>query len=405
MRFYTSTHLLHHSTVSGGCPSGRFGVAKSVASGLSESTLKLRGGNSNESKKSINDGDNFSHVSSYGSFAKGINFLESQNGKEFLVLENYQGTAPGIAGETYTLIDWQYWNSLGDETGDQHWIQVWKQYDEITNQDGEYDDSSFDDNFAAYKSKHGQLMQVKFNEADTAVTTGTPTLTIEEDQNKEDLGIQVTIRQIMRGAKNNIWFLGDPESYFTALGEDSLVVEAGEYYVEFYTAYGDSSGYIKVEDGKITPPSKPSTDPKPATDVKMASATSAKVLVDNKSVDFEAYIIDNSNYIKLRDFAYAISGTNKQFEVSWDPQKGAINLISNKSYSPNGSELGKGYGKATSAALNKSKIYKDEAEVNLTAYTINGNNYFKLRDLADAFHIEVTWDGATSTIGIDTSGN
>lgn len=332
-------------------------------------------------------------------FAKGIKFLKSQNGNDFVAVENYQGTAPGVAGKTYTLIDWQYWNSLGDETSDQHWEQVWGQYDKIINQGGEYDDSSFEDNFAAYKSKHGQLMQVKFNEADTAVITGTTTLTIEEDQNKEDLGIQVTIRKIMRGAKNNIWFLGDPESYMTALGEDSLIVEPGEYYVEFYTPSGDHSGYIKVKDGKITTP------PKPATDSKTASPTSAKVLVNNKSVAFEAYTINNSNYIKLRDFAYAISGTKKQFQVSWDPQKDAINLISNQSYSPNGSELGKGDGKSKVAVLNESKIYKDEAEVNLTAYTINDNNYFKLRDLADAFDIEVTWDGATSTIGIDTSGD
>ena len=42
------------------------------------------------------------------------------------------------------------------------------------------------------------------------------------------------------------------------------------------------------------------------------------------------------------------------------------------------------------------------------AYNIKGNNYFKLRDLAQAVNnteknFEVTWDGATNTVGIDTS--
>jgi hypothetical protein len=40
--------------------------------------------------------------------------------------------------------------------------------------------------------------------------------------------------------------------------------------------------------------------------------------------------------------------------------------------------------------------------IKLTAYTINGNNFFKLRDLTQAFNIGVTWDGATQTVGIDT---
>lgn len=53
--------------------------------------------------------------------------------------------------------------------------------------------------------------------------------------------------------------------------------------------------------------------------------------------------------------------------------------------------------------LNKSEIYKDGQKVNIKAYTIDGNNFFKLRDLASAFDIAVTWDDATSTIGIDTS--
>ena len=76
-------------------------------------------------------------------------------------------------------------------------------------------------------------------------------------------------------------------------------------------------------------------------------------------------------------------------------------MISNQGYST--TELSKGDGLEKTALLNISKIYKDGAEVSLTAYTIEGNNYFKLRDIAKAFDIGVTWDGATNTVGIDTS--
>ena len=53
--------------------------------------------------------------------------------------------------------------------------------------------------------------------------------------------------------------------------------------------------------------------------------------------------------------------------------------------------------------LNKFSIYKDNVELKLIAYGIDGNNYFKLRDIMEVFGIGVTYDSATKTIGIDTS--
>ena len=134
-----------------------------------------------------------------------------------------------------------------------------------------------------------------------------------------------------------------------------------------------------------------------------ANPTSSKVIVNGKAVTFEAYTINGNNYFKLRDIAQAVNKTEKNFEVKWDSKNNAINLISNKPYTPVGGELAKGDGKAKVAKPTTSKIYKDGKEISLTAYTINDNNYFKLRDIAKAFNIGVTWDGTTNTIGIDTS--
>ncbi len=39
----------------------------------------------------------------------------------------------------------------------------------------------------------------------------------------------------------------------------------------------------------------------------------------------------------------------------------------------------------------------------LTAYTINGNNYFKLRDLGKLLDFGVGWDNNTRTISINTN--
>lgn len=151
---------------------------------------------------------------------------------------------------------------------------------------------------------------------------------------------------------------------------------------------------------------KPETQTKPNKPETLsveAIPTSSKVLVNGTPIQFDAYNINNNNYFKLRDLAQAVNKTDKNFEVTWDGKNNAINLISKTTYTSAGGELVKGDGKAKAATISTAKIFKDGKEIPLTAYTINGNNYFRLRDIAKAFDIGVTWDGTTNTVGIDTS--
>ena len=62
-----------------------------------------------------------------------------------------------------------------------------------------------------------------------------------------------------------------------------------------------------------------------------------------------------------------------------------------------------GDGANKTAESSTSIIYKDGEIIELLAYKIGGNNYFKLRDIGKVFDFAVTWDGKTQTIGIDTS--
>lgn len=135
-----------------------------------------------------------------------------------------------------------------------------------------------------------------------------------------------------------------------------------------------------------------------------AALTASKVLVNGKAIAFEAYNIDGSNYFKLRDIAMVVNGTEKQFEVGWDGAKNAINLTTNKVYTPTSGELTVSANPTSKEAKpTNSKIYVDGKEAQLTAYNIGGSNYFKLRDIAKVIDFGVTWDGKTNTIGIDTS--
>lgn len=134
-----------------------------------------------------------------------------------------------------------------------------------------------------------------------------------------------------------------------------------------------------------------------------AKLNNSKVLVNGEEIVFDAYTIENYNYFKLRDLAKILSGTKKQFEVLWNEELKNIELLSNKPYTEIGNELTLGDGTDKIGIKNNSKIYKDGELLDLKAYTIGNNNYFKLRDITETFDIGLTWDPNSKTIGIDTS--
>lgn len=158
----------------------------------------------------------------------------------------------------------------------------------------------------------------------------------------------------------------------------------------------------KAADSSSEAPAQPEKPAVPAAPAP-ATPTSAKVLVNGESKAFDAYEIGGSNFFKLRDLAYVLSGTEKQFEVGWDGAASAISLTSGQAYTPVGGEMaGKGAG-AQTAKPSAAKIILDGKEISLTAYEIGGNNYFKLRDIGETFGFGIGWDGESQTITIDTS--
>ncbi|MBE7031118.1 MAG: hypothetical protein E7409_06810 [Ruminococcaceae bacterium] len=159
------------------------------------------------------------------------------------------------------------------------------------------------------------------------------------------------------------------------------------------TIYGYLLGYYPPQAATV-----PQTDAP-----QQANYTGAKILVNGKQVAPEVYNINDNNYFKLRDLAKLVSGSGKQFEVTYDNARNAINLMSGKAYTTVGGELAAGDGSGKTATPNASPVFKNGASLALAAYTIDGYNYFKLRDICRAFDIGVTWDEATQTVGIDTS--
>lgn len=211
---------------------------------------------------------------------------------------------------------------------------------------------------------------------------------------------------------NLFWTIDGQEKENVEVGKTAsakLMKRYGGYTCDLYYvfSFGDANNatttIYKVTDGAAAPAAEPAPAATPAKSV-TAAASASKVLVNGKQVSFEAYNIGGSNYFKLRDIAMAVNGTAKNFEVGWDKENNAIKLIPGTAYTTAGGELVVSANPAAKqAALSTAKVYLNDSEVQLTAYNIGGNNYFKLRDVGQALGMTITWDAQTSTIGIDTS--
>lgn len=144
------------------------------------------------------------------------------------------------------------------------------------------------------------------------------------------------------------------------------------------------------------------TAPAMAVESTAVKPSTTKLTLDGKPVDCTAYVINGNNYFKLRDLAALLDGTNAQFEVSFDAGKKEAQLTTGQSYTPVGGELSGSVQSAT-AGVSDWKLVVDSAPAECAKYVINGNHFFKLRDLGELLGFEVDYDEATNTASITTA--
>ena len=126
----------------------------------------------------------------------------------------------------------------------------------------------------------------------------------------------------------------------------------------------------------------------------LAALMSTDVIINGRQVEFYAYEIYGNNFFRLRDLAYALNGTEKQFDVTWNGSLGAVAITSGQSYTVIGGEmaLGNSTGSFTPTPSN-SRFMLDGEEITLTSYLINGNNFVRLRDVGAVLDFWVGFDG------------
>ena len=133
------------------------------------------------------------------------------------------------------------------------------------------------------------------------------------------------------------------------------------------------------------------------------TGSNVKIIADGKVFNCGAYNILGNNFFKLRDVAFMVNGSGKQFEIKWNQSAGAMEIVKNSPYTVVGGEISLSTGEKKKAlGYNPAPVFCDGYEVFLEMYNIDGNNYIKLRDLAKLIDFGVEWSEGDNCIVINT---
>ena len=140
-----------------------------------------------------------------------------------------------------------------------------------------------------------------------------------------------------------------------------------------------------------------------STSVKIQPSTHV-VTVDGERVDPQGYNINGYNFYKLRDIAYILNGTDSQFNVTWDGANNRIILTDDAAYQEVGGDMTSSVSaEIKNVSESDSTIVLDGKTLSLTGYRINGNNYYKIRDVGSALGFSVDFDPETEIVLIGSA--
>jgi beta-lactamase regulating signal transducer with metallopeptidase domain len=139
-----------------------------------------------------------------------------------------------------------------------------------------------------------------------------------------------------------------------------------------------------------------------ASDTEIVRAT-VNLRVDGVQYRLGAYNFERTNFVKLRDVAFLLNDSEKQFSISFDNATRQIVITTGAEYTPLGSEMQQQAETNVRAIKNSVRVMRDGELSELYAYTIGGHNYFCLRELSALLNFNVTWDSILRTVSVNTS--
>lgn len=142
--------------------------------------------------------------------------------------------------------------------------------------------------------------------------------------------------------------------------------------------------------------------------------------INDKHIAFPAYYSGGENYIKLRDIAAMLNGTEKQFDIEYRQQTRSTHLIPQQSYTPVGGEFSAIYDpnndepspyptpdwnivQLTLGRYSLATLYVEDTPHQLYAYNIGGHQYVRIYDLANILNLKLQASDDFRQVLIDTT--
>ena len=126
----------------------------------------------------------------------------------------------------------------------------------------------------------------------------------------------------------------------------------------------------------------------------------ASVSVNGKQTKLPAYNIDGNNYVRVRDAAVLLLGTESGFDVQWNEGLRRVELQSRTVYEPLGTENEPlPAGSRTTQSIVEPTVADGVANM-VAAYQMDGCTYYKLRSLGDLCGFQVDWNEETQTVEV-----
>lgn len=130
---------------------------------------------------------------------------------------------------------------------------------------------------------------------------------------------------------------------------------------------------------------------------KVAVPTTTDFNVDGKHTSVPTYSLNGSKYVRVRDLAYSLNGTGKQISIAYNAgtdttsinTTGSLDNQSN-SYVANGTELSALPAYTSEAEPSVHKLAKNGSILNLSMYTINGQDFVSLKALDSILGLGMT---------------
>lgn len=127
--------------------------------------------------------------------------------------------------------------------------------------------------------------------------------------------------------------------------------------------------------------------------------------VNGTAKTLNAVNIKGNNFLKLRDLAYLLNGTSKQFNVTYTESTNTAHIHSLTAYVNDPQNPVNQPITLTRPQLSSQKVTLDGSTAYPIAYNVAGSNYVNLRQVCAMLDIGLTYSAATNTVTITTANS